>query len=342
MISKSVSFKLFNYNDCWIFTKEKIASSWLVEQFNYNWNEISIDSETYEVSFKHIPEVVNETTTVELQQKFLDDWNSFRSGKNNTKNFIFLTRNPIHRFVSAWIQDFIMRKIYNLDEEANRLLNYFDKEIVDKFIEFSKEKTNIIGNKFPDVSSLPVEFGEIYDEFCFPRDFNFFKSSITTYVNTMNDTHTRENLFLLWEFVFNTPFNTNNKLYIIDIDLEKLQDTLKNKFNIPLREEVVFDNNRNNYLKSKSYGYLSRNHDLLNPFLFSHLLLWFDIVHKIYLKDTLMCGQCGQPTYDYKTLQILSNYKKKYYIPHHLDVFDIKTHINWWKYNAEHVSLTYT
>jgi hypothetical protein len=347
MLPDFITFKLFNHNDCWIITREKIASSWLVEQFEYKWNEFFVETETYNVTFKSLSDLNNEATTVELQQKFLEDWNNFKSGKNHTKNFIFLTKNPIHRFISAWIQDFIMRKIYNLDEERNRLLKYFNKDVVDKFIQFAKEQSSEGEKTFPDVSSLPAEFEEIYEEFCFPRDFDFFNVSAEKYYDNMNDTHTTDNLLLMWEFLFDKRFNTNNKLHIIDIDFENLENTLQNKFSIPLKKEKVFDNSRGNYLKSKSYKYLSnpQHRKLINSFLFPHLLLWFNIIYKIYFTDACASGQCevcGQTTYDHKKIKVISNYKKKYCIPYYLDVFDLKTHITWWKYLPKDITLTYT
>ena len=333
IIEPTVSFTAFNYDNCWILTREKIASSWLIEQFNYIWINIEIDTVSYEVTFDDRRATIAGDEYNKLIYKFLNDWNELKLSTDAKSNFIFLTRNPIHRFISGWVQDNIMSKIHFLDEEHSRLLKYFHFELVDKFIDFVKKECNEPGNTFPDVKSIPEEFSNIYEEFCFPRDNDYFNSDLYTYFyNLSSNTHTKETIFFLWQLMFTKPFVSSTNLHFVDIDLEDIKETLYNKFNINFRKEDVFSNTRSDYLKNKAYAYLAKNASLINPILYADLFIWFEIVRNLYFKDEFLGYCCGQRTYDMKTAQMLSKYKKKYNIPSYLDVFDINTHINWYRY----------
>jgi len=342
IINSTVLFTAFYSNNCWILTRQKIASSWLIEQFNRIWITVEIDPISYDISFDKRRLTVTDEQYDELSHKFLSDWNELKRNPSAESHFIFLTKNPIHRFISGWVQDNIMAKIHFLDEEHERLLKYFDVELVDKFIEFVKQQINEPQNTFPDTPSLPVEFSNIYDEFCFPRNCDYFNTDINTYVyHISSDTHSKEVIYFLWQLLITKPFVANDNVHIIDIDLENIKQILPEKFNVDFKHENAYSNTRGDYLRNKAYAYLSEQVGILNPMLYADLFIWFELIRKIYFKDEFFGYCCEQRTYDMKTTKMVSDYKKKYNIPNDLDVFNIHTHINWYRYLPPITELEY-
>ena len=328
MVDEFNIFKLFNFNNSWILTKEKIASSWLVEQVE-GWCEVYIHNHTHEiklVNFESAHTNFSEEKYYECLNKFAHSWNLFIQGNKADDNFIILIRNPIQKFVSGWVQDNIMTKVTKefIERENIRLLEYFDDYLVDRFIEFLNKQVTTTGSTFPDVSSLPFKFKDIYEEFCFPRNQIFFKRNVKTVLDCTLYGHPSQDLFIVWNLLFKKQSLNKDSLHIIDIDLEDLSSALENKFNIKLKEGNTFRNKRSEYLINKAYAYLSEHYTTINQLLSLQIFLWFEIVSRIY-KDT--------PHDDYK---------KKYFIDDTFDFFDIQTHLNWWKYIPTKISLTYT
>jgi len=328
MVEEFNIFKLFNFNNSWILTKEKIASSWLVEQAE-NWCELYIHNHTYElkfIDFENAETNLSKEKYYELQHKFVNSWTLFRRGEKTDDNFIILIRNPIQKFISGWVQDNIMTKINKefIEREHIRLSEYFDDYLVDRFIEFVNKQATTAGSTFPDVSSLPFKFKDIYEEFCFPRNQKFFRQNVKTVLDCTLYGHPSQDLFIVWSLLFKKSTLNNDALHIIDIDLEDLSDTLQNKFNIKLKEGNVFRNKRSEYLINKAYTYLSVNYNTINHLLALQIFLWFEIVSKLY---------GNTPNHIYK---------EKYFIDTALDFFDIQTHLDWWKYIPTTISLTYT
>ncbi len=327
MVDEFNVFKLFNFNNSWILTKEKIASSWLVEQVE-GWCEVHVHNHTHEikhVKFEGAHTNLPEEKYYEYLNKFALSWNLFLQGKNTDDNFIVLIRNPIQKFISGWVQDNIMTKVSKelIERENIRLLEYFDDYLVDKFIEFVNKQVTTTKNTFPDVESLPYKFKDIYEEFCFPRNEIFFKRNVKTVLDCTLYGHPSQDLFVVWNLLFNKQLLSKDSLHIIDIDLENLSSALQNKFNIKLKEGNTFRNKRSEYLINKAYIHLSQHYTIINHLLSLQIFFWFQIVSRIY-KD--------KPHH---------NYKKKYFINEDLDFFNIQTHLNWWKYIPTTVSLTY-
>ena len=327
MVDEFNVFKLFNFNNSWILTKEKIASSWLVEQVE-GWCEVYIHNHTHEIKhikFESAHTNFSEEKYYECLNKFVHSWNLFIQGKKTDDNFIVLIRNPIQKFISGWVQDNIMTKVSKelIERENIRLLEYFDDYLVDKFIEFVNKQATTAENAFPDVESLPFKFKDIYEEFCFPRNQIFFKRNVKTVLDCTLYGHPSQDLFIAWNLLFNKQSLNKDSLHIIDIDLEDLSSVLQNKFNIKLKEGNTFRNKRSEYLINKAYTHLSEHYTIINHLLSLQIFFWFQIVSRIY-KDV--------PHH---------KYKEKYFIDEDLDFFDIQTHLNWWKYIPTKVSLTY-
>ena len=343
MILTSSRYIVFNHNDCWILTKEKIASSWLKAQFEFTYIELQINPHTLDVEYIKLPHHdlhVSDEQFSKLKEKFFNDWNNFINGSEEN-NFIFLIRNPVNKFMTGWVQDRIIAKLNTafIETEKERLSAYFSVGEVDNFLKFSLEQSNIRNEAtpqriFPEIESLPEIFKDIYEEFCFPRNPVLLEENAKQLIeNTITTGHTSQTLYILWKFLFKSKYT---KLHVIDIDLEDLEYVLLNKFNLPISPKPNDKYVRLEYMRNKTYRYLSNQYVVINAFLETELFFWFEIISKIYPKSM----------YDAEKLPMgikeMSEYKKRYFIPEHFNFFDIETHINWWQYEPEEVSLNYT
>jgi hypothetical protein len=339
-------FILFYSNNSWILTKEKVASSYLKDRFDYDWIEVDINNFSFEIHNIPLHHRSNfdmpEEKYIEYQQKFESDWNNLISNNNKSTNFIFLLRNPINKFVTGWVQDSIMRKVNDdyLYIEQERLSNFFEKEEVDSFINYVIDTINqerMLGPRyFPDVQEIPLKYKDIFEEFCFPKNNDFFKNDIETFLNLTTTGHPAENLYLVWRLCFEKSINFDcNNVHIIDIDLQDIDLTLSKKFGIEFAEKNVNYNKRGDYLKNKAYIYLSQNHFSVNSILQIEMLFWYEIISKLYPKE-LYESDTLPPL-----LKPLSSYKKKYFIPEHLDFYNFQVHMNWYRYEPKDVQLNY-
>jgi len=339
-------FIVFNSNNYWILTKEKIASSWLKDQFDYDWIEVDINNFSLEV--QHIPVDhrpnydISQERFLDLQQRFSIDWNSLIQGTNTKNNFIFFIRNPINKFVTGWVQDSIIRKVNDgyIDEEQKRLYQYFHTDEVDSFIEFVKktiEQEKILGPRyFPDVEEIPLKFKDIFEEFCFPKNKDFFKNDVESFLNLTTTGHPAENLFLIWKLCFKDEFSfSKDKIHIIDIDLQDIHSTLSKQFGLSLKDRNVFHNKRGEYLKNRAYSYLSENYYTVNSILQIEILFWYEIVSKLYPKEIYESKDLPD------SIKPLNSYKKKYFIPEHYDFYNFQVHMNWFRYEPTDVKLNY-
>jgi hypothetical protein len=335
MIEKLTRYTIFNSNNSWILTTEKIASSWLKGQFDFNYTEIFIDSYTYEL--RHIKRDsyldVSESVHNELQVKFSHDWNKFVNGSNEY-NFIFFIRNPVNKFMTGWVQDFVIRKLNVgfIEQEIERLSKHFYHKDVDKFINYALKEKQEGGDRFPEVDSIPFEFKNIFKEFCFPSRHheNFFHTEASVLIEHTRSGHIPENLYLLWKLLFKKPFEFNNdNLYVLDIDLEDTKSVLENKFNIPANKDVD-KYVRHPYFKTRTYDYLSKEYVIINALLETEIFFWFEIVSKLY------------PSISQFASTSVPKYKERFYIPNELEFYDLETHMNWWKYEPPETWLKYT
>jgi len=339
-------FVIFYSNNCWILTKEKVASSYLKDRFETEWLEVDINNfslEIHHINFEHTQNAqISKQNYAEIQEKFESDWNDLISNNNKSNKFIFLLRNPINKFITGWVQDSILRKLNDgyRQREYERLETIFTNDEVKSF---SNYITNRITKEqqlgqiyFPDVEDLPLKYKDIFEEFCFPKNNDFFKNDIQTYLDLTTAGHPSENLYLIWRLCFGKSINFDcSDIHIIDIDLQHLELSLGEKFDIRFVEKNVNYNKRGEYLKNRAYSYLAKNHKCVNSILQIEILFWYEIINKIYPKERYDSNISS-------LLKPITLYKKTYFIPEHLDFYNFQTHMNWFTYEPKVVHLTYT
>jgi len=344
MINNVNKYKVINTSNLWIITKEKIASSWLKTHFNYEWVYIKFNLQTLEIEIEEYENQDNRMIHLdsynEISQKFKQEWNSFRNNLESEKKFMFLIRNPIHKFISGWIQDNIIRKVNSgfLEQEQKRLYNFFSNTEVDNFIQYIRDtiqKQSLLRSQyFPDVNEIPLVYKDIYEEFILPSDDSFFKQNTNSLFIDMTTGHSEQDLFMIWNILFKNPYNLNlNKIKILDIDNENLEDVLVNDYNISINKKNTFYHARGPYLKNKTYTYMIKHHRIINTICNLQLFLWFEIICKIYPKEF---------SNDALRLKSIQSYKKKYYMPDEVDFYNIYSHLFWYNINPKIISLTYT
>lgn len=340
-------FVIFYSNDCWILTKEKVASSYLKDRFEPNWLEVDINNfslDIHHIDFEDTQNAqISKQKYIEIQQKFYSDWNQLISNNNSSNKFIFLLRNPINKFVTGWVQDSILRKLNNgyIQKEYERLYTLFKKEEVDSFSTYVTntliEEQRLGQVYFPDVEKIPLKYKDIFEEFCFPKNNDFFKNDIETYLDLTTVGHPAENLYLIWRLCFGKSINFDcSNIHIIDIDLQNLELTLAEKFDIKFLDKNVNYNKRGEYLKNRAYSYLANNHKCVNSILQIELLFWYEIINKIYPKQIYESDTISS------ILKPITSYKKTYFIPEHLDFYNFQTHMNWFNYEPTQIELNYT
>lgn len=344
MVNDFNKYKLVYTTNVWILTKEKIASTWLKTHFNYEWVYVKFNQQTLEIEIEEYEnqdnKIINLDSYNEISQKFKKEWNLFRNNLESEKKFMFLIRNPIHKFISGWIQDNIIRKVNSgfLEQEQKRLYNFFSNTQVDNFIQYIRdtiEKEDLLGPRyFPDVNEIPLIHKDIYEEFILPSDGSFFKQNTNSLFIDMTTGHVEQDLFMIWNILFKNPYNLNlNKIKILDIDIENLESVLINDYNLPINKKNTFYHTRGTYLKNKTYRYMTKYHRIINGIFNLQLFLWFEIISKIYPQEL---------NNDISKLKSFESYKEKYYISKESDFFNIYSHLFWYNIEPKNISLIYT
>jgi hypothetical protein len=339
MINNHDEHYVFQIQTAWIITREKIASTWLKEQLNCEYIRFYLNQQQFSIIFEEYPYNEEDYMDIlkynEMCDSFKNEWSSLKNCLKTKKQFIFLIRNPIHKFISGWIQDNIMRKLNDnfIDDEKIRLQKYFSIQEIDDFFDYAK-KYSIVNNSrdaFPDVDNLSIQFKDIYEEFCFPREYDIFNKNIQDFGKLVDSGHPSQNLYTLWYLLFKNKFNIDTtQIDIIDIDIQDLEYTLSNKYNFEPSNPLAYKHTRGMYLKTKSYIYLSKHYTIINKYFGLQLFFWFEIISKLYEKSE-----------NFEYLKPISSYKEKYYIPDNADFFDIFTHMNWYSFLPESISLNY-
>ena len=345
MNAKNDNYKVFMAENVWILTKEKIASSWLKDVFDYDWITVSFNQETQVVSIDplHLQQnsSLEENKFNKLSNDFINDWNLLINSSELKKEFIFLIKNPIHKFITGWIQDNIMRKINDgfIDDEKLRLASHFTDFEIEQFFNYIKNipKPDNVRNQFPDVTELPIEFKNIYEEFILPSQYDYFRRDVNDVIYDMTSGHSSQNLYMLWDMLFHNKLNIDiSKIQIIDIDIQDLEYTLFKKYNIFINERSTYRHTRGIYLKNKVHNYMINQHNLINSVLSLQLFFWFEIISKVYSKEF----HHKSPIFEF--LKPITKCKEKFFISETDDFFKIYSHFNWYKNFVHTEPLVYT
>lgn len=291
--NKSILHNIFCYksNDFYILTLPKIASSWLYELFNNNpqlrdtliSKLKNIDNNNVDINQLNLTTKYDSITASYDVIEFCKEWESMILGNSSDKDFIFLMRDPIDKFITGIMQDVVFQDFkMNATHILNILKTYPNKEELDDFFKFNKKNTIKETDEWWHVSNL------IWPKSAYNVMFYIVDNILTKWFSDINNLsnyrqgHSSLNLFLYYKILFNSDVNLN-KIKILDIDTEDIYNFLTKKYklnvNIEHREKfnptaIIFKN----IVKSSMKKY----ENLLISVLSVDILLYCDLHNHLY------------------------------------------------------------
>lgn len=339
-------FNLYDLKTSWVLTHPKIASSFMDFYGRTETQSQAQLSVYFTTGFKGINSSVGSDAT---QKKscinFCSDWESLLQGKEIDKKIIFLTRNPIQKFITGLVQDFVLPE---LDEHIISTTWYrdlmieekHDPHLIDRFIRNVKDGTlqravNSSG-QFPDCHELPIKYKDIYESSIkhtldgIPNERGF-----QNIVDTISDGHMGQLQFELYNFIIDPPrgFNTES-IKVVDINKEDLQLTLESIGEITPTE--ILNERRNNkypHLRSPIIqetirNILSKHGDIINQLLLPNLYGWINLLKITYPIDTSHL----KATVD-NPIHTLEKFQSKQYLnipfKEYSDIFKPELYLSW-------------
>jgi hypothetical protein len=291
-LSNIFCYKSSNF---YILTLPKIASSWTYQLFlnNPNLRDTPIDKlENMDNNNVYINQI-NLTSECDVNNpshdavEFCKDWENMIMEKSSDKDFIFLMRDPIDKFITGIMQDVVFQNFkMNSPHILDILKTYSDKTKLDDFFKFHKKKTAIENtNEWWHIPNV------IWPKYVYDVMFYIVNNILTkwfsdiTNISEYRKGHSSLNLFLCYKILFNSNVDVS-KIKILDINTEDIYDflieTYKIDVNIDYKEKfnptaIVFKD----IIKSSMKKYK----DLLISVLSIDILLYCDLHNHLYSTD---------------------------------------------------------
>lgn len=273
----------FSSKKFFIATLPKIASSWLHEVYKNNdiWdlpentiltgsnsvliNQINLESKLYDKPSYHVVE-------------FSKEWNNLIHGNTTDKDFIFLIRNPIEKFIVGFMQELIYQKlILDSPDMIDLLEKYENKDDLKVFYWYKNNQ--IVNYKNRDWWHVPKEDWtiEIYNVISYLLK-NVIDIWIPYHLNTQNikelrNGHMTTNLFLCYKMIFNSKID-KNKLFILDIDKENIFNYINKNYDLDLNDSY----NRK----------INDSVPILKNIIKQHMLKYKNVIDTIFAYDILL------------------------------------------------------
>lgn len=276
----------------YVITLPKIASSWLNDFLMNNSN--LIDDSNY--SLKYDSSILIDKISLDITEDeqfssnfynfnlFKDDWYNLFNKNGETKDYIFLIRNPIKKFISGIIQDILLDDI---DTKSNTFLNYFvnykNKDNLDKFLELDDKLRQTELHWWTVDDTYFEDFVvDVVNHWVEVKVDNFFTNELK--IIQFKSDHKISNIFLIHKLLFNSSIN-EEKIKILDIDEESIYDYITETYNIQL--DLYYKNKINkfsNNLKNIMIKKVSKYIDIIETLHREDVLMYMDIYKKIYNK----------------------------------------------------------
>jgi hypothetical protein len=243
----SSQYTLFGSSKYWILTNHGISTDFLVK-IGHNFN---ITTKYIDIIFNfHNMNITghynsNNSREKKVINEFKSDWKDLLLGKSIKKDVIFLTKNPINRFIEAIVDE----KLQIFDNEQilhniflkKSLYKNFGNEISDEFIKWADNKHNKqFRELFQEENLIPLKFKNIIEQILFDLILPILKNDNFQECHRLyhDISHTYQNLYFLHNMLFNPPINfLKEKVSIIDIDRENLLKFLNIKYGMDLHFE---------------------------------------------------------------------------------------------------------
>lgn len=281
----------------YVLTLPKIASSWMHELFTQNtslrdvptdktdlndFNRLMINQLNLKVNHEYDGDFVAHDTT-----EFSKDWESLLNGNKIEKDFIFLMRNPIDKFIVGVMQDFLFKDFF-VDSPiiSDLLTKYENKEELKEFYDFHNKEFSETGNA-EWWHSPPIKFStEVYNVLSY-----LIKCILEKWMSDVKNIpdyrtgHKNTALFLYYKILFNSNID-KNKIKIIDIDKENIFNYLNEKYDLKLNVEFKQKFNLNHPLiKIMAKNCMIEYRDIINEILATDILLYCDLYNHLYSEN---------------------------------------------------------
>jgi len=328
-------FNLYELKNTWVLTHPKIASSYMDFYQRSHPDEIMQMSVHFQEEFLGINTIQKTTGTLRNPVKFRNDWTSLLQGKEIDKQIIFLTRNPIQKFITGLVQDFVLTDLDKHIVKTPWFRDLMIKEkhepvLVDSFIR------RACGVYFPDLSSLSLYHKDIYEssiKFTLDKILNDsgFKKTFDVFTNG----HMFQSQLELYDFIMNPPTEFNiSAIKILDINKEDLQLTLES-FGETTPPQITNERKFNSHPHKRSpiiqetvRHILSKHGDMINQLLLPNLYGWINLLKITYPTDTSdKKATIDNPIHTlekFQSQQYLNNPFKEY-----SDIFKPELYLSW-------------
>jgi len=288
----------------YIITLPKIASSW-VSDITRTYPEIldvDLKEEIYAsvLGFNQINLHItpsNEVSTYNFDT-IHQDWYKLINGNSETsRNFLFLLRNPVNKFISGTMQDVLYENKENpeidpLNINSDEFLKYFVDYPNKNYLEKVKEYDKIFRTNSPHWWTIDGDYWnyqpliDVIDYWIKQKLSKFF--SLGFNIREYKSDHKLSNIYLYHKILFNSNID-RNKIKILDIEQENIYDYLINQYNL---SEVIQDTSyrepRNETGKAFKKLIIKNIKDYSNTIqivLKEDIFMYIDIYKKIYNTD---------------------------------------------------------
>jgi hypothetical protein len=301
--SQSILYNIFCYksNNFYILTLPKIASSWLYQLFlnnpklrdipnnklkNINNNNVDINQFNL---FAQYDDINASHDVIE----FSKDWENMVMGNSSDKDFIFLMRDPIDKFITGIMQDVVFQNFkMNSPHVLDILKTYPDKNELDDFLKFNKENTIEETDEWWHTPNLQ------WPKYAYNVMFYIVDTILSKWLGNIDNMikyrtgHSSLNLFLYYKILFNSNVDLN-KIKILDIDTEDIYNFLTEKYKIDINfEHKEKINSTQIVFKDIVKSSMKKYQNLIISVLSIDILLYCDLYNHLYstnlTADTLL------------------------------------------------------
>lgn len=288
----------------YIITLPKIASSWVSDIFRTYPEilDVHLKEEIYGsvVRFNQINLHItpsDEVSTYNFDTIHHDWYNLINGNSETSRNFLFLLRNPINKFISGTMQDVLYEnkenpKIDPLNINSNEFLKYFVDYPNKNYLEKVKEYDKIFRTDSPHWWIIDGDYWnyqpliDVIDYWIKQKLSKFF--SLGFNVREYKSDHKLSNIYLYHKILFNSNID-RNKIKILDIEQENIYDYLINQYNL---SEVIPDtsyreprNDTGKVFKKLIIKNIKDYSDTIQIVLKEDIFMYIDIYKKIYNID---------------------------------------------------------
>jgi len=340
--SDNLWFNLYDLKTAWVLTHPKIASSFM-DLYGATHTRSRQMSAHFQNGFRHINDVYQNGKKISSGKHFSNDWESLLRGEEIDKKIIFLTRNPIHKFITGLVQDFVLPQLNpSITSTTWYRESMIDKKhdpvLVDSFIR--NVSTNIFNldnyQQFPDLISLPEKYKDLYESSIKHTLEGLFDGmGFKTLVDLDSGGHMQQNQFNLYNFIIDPPKGFNIKaIKVVDIHKEDLQLTLESlgeitpKEILNERENRSVPHQRSPILQETIRKIFSEHGDIINKLILPNLYGWVNLLKITYPTDTSdKKATVDNPIHTlekFQSKQYLNNSFKEY-----SDIFNPNFYFSW-------------